>query len=270
MPGFSVFSWNVENFRLAKKDVNRVVQHVKWYNPDVFALLEVVGPNVYSQIAARFSSHNFHMTYGRQSQEILVGVRKTLSTFFSQKTEFKAGNAYLRPGALVTVKVGQKTYNVLFLHTKSSPKPVGLGLRDDMFARAFKLKRRLDDLVSGNARFIFCGDLNTMGMKYPYQKNIDYETEFKKLKRDAARVKMRVLDKSHDATWTDANQRIRDSNLDHVVASKTVKITRWVFGNGVEGEVEVDGWNAFANGTNGWRSFVKNLSDHCSLYFEVA
>lgn len=269
MPGLSVFSWNVENFRLGKKDVGRVVGHVKWYDPDVFALLEVVGPNVYNQIAEKFPTHTFHMTYGRQSQEILVGVRKTLSAFFSQKTEFKSGNAYLRLGALITVKVGSKTYNLLFLHTKSSPKPVGLGLRDDMFSRAFKLKRRLDKLVPGNAKFIFCGDLNTMGMKYPYQKSINYETEFKKLERDAARAKMRVLDKSHNATWTDANRRIHDSNLDHVVASKSVDITRWDFGDGVQGEVQVDGWNAFANGSNDWRSFVKNVSDHCSLYFEI-
>lgn len=270
MAGSSVFSSNLENFRLSKKDVDRVVAHVKGFDPDVFALLEVVGPNVYGQIANRFPSHTFHMTYGRQSQEILVGVRKTLSAFFSQKTEFKSGNAYLRPGALVTLKIGQEAYNLLFLHTKSSPKPVGLGLRDDMFARAFKLKRRLDALGSEDAKFIFCGDLNTMGMRYPYKKSIHYDVEFKKLERDAGRAKMRVLKKSHNETWTDANRRIGDSNLDHAVASKSINVTEWVFGNGVEGEVEVAGWNAFPNGTPRWRSFVKNVSDHCSLYFEVA
>lgn len=269
MPRFKVLSWNVENFKLGKTDVNRVVQHVKGYNPDVFALLEVVGPGVYDKIAARFPSHNFHMTYGPQSQEILVGVRRTLSAFFSQKTGFKAGNAFLRPGALLTLKIGNTPYNLLFLHTKSSPKPVGLGLRDDMFSRAFKLKRRLDKLANGNARFIFCGDLNTMGMRYPYNKNIDFQTELRKLERDAARAKMHVLDKSHDATWTDANQKLNDSNLDHVVASDSVKVTRWDFGNDVEGHVEVAGWNAFPNGSAGWRGFVKHVSDHCSMYFEI-
>lgn len=270
MARFSVLSWNVENFKVDRTDVNRVVQHVRSYNPDVFALLEVVGPEVHGRVALQFPTHSFHMTYGQQAQEILIGVRKTLTAFFTQKTTFKAGNAFLRPGALITLSIGNTPYNLLFLHTKSSPKPVGLGLRDDMFYRAFKLKRRLNDMVNGNAKFIFCGDLNTMGMRYPYQGNIDYSTELRKLGRDASRVGMRVLDKSHDATWTDLRQRLEDSNLDHVVASTSVNITRWDFGNGVQGEVEVAGWNEYATGSPGWRSFVDRVSDHCSLYFEVA
>lgn len=271
MARFTVLSWNVENFRVSDKDVNRIVQHVREYNPDVFALLEVVGAGVYQHIASRFPGYTFHMTYGTQSQEILVGVRSTLSAFFAQKTEFKAGNAYLRPGALITLTFGNTPYNLLFLHTKSTPKPVGLGLRDDMFRRAFRLKRRLDALVNGNgnARFIFCGDLNTMGMRYPYNSNIDYVTELKKLRRDARRVGMDILDKSHNTTWTDANRQLPDSNLDHVVASQSVVITRWLFPNGVEGEVEVRGWNEFSNGSSSWRSFITRVSDHCSLYFEV-
>ena len=273
MARFTVMSWNVENFSIANTDVSRVINHVRSSNPDVFALLEVVGPGVYDRIASKFPAYNFHMTYGRQSQEILVGVRRTINAFFSQKTEFKAGNAYLRPGALVTLKFGNTPFNLLFLHTKSSPKPVGLGLRDDMFGRAFKLKRKLDNLAGGNARFIFCGDLNTMGMKYPYHKSIGYATELKKLERDAGRVQMLVLDKSHDVTWTDPNGYFGDSNLDHVVASTSVDITRWEFGHGtagaVKGEVEVAGWNDFAKSSPAWRSFVNRVSDHCSLYFEV-
>jgi len=270
VPKFTVLSWNVENFKIATKDTQRIVDHVRSYDPDIFGLLEVVGPGVHEHIVQRFPNHVFHMTYGPQSQEILVGVRRTLNFMFSQKTEFKAGNAYLRPGALITLTIGQRHYNVLFLHTKSSPKPVGLGLRDDMFSRAFKLKRKLDDLASdGDARLIFCGDLNTMGMAYPYDRQIDNATELRKLSRDARRNNMRLLDKSHAATWTDVNRRIPDSNLDHVVASESLAITTWDFGNGSVGEVEVAGWNAFANGSPQWRSFVSRVSDHCSLYFEV-
>lgn len=270
MARFSVLSWNVENFKVNRTDVNRVVGHVRYYNPDVFALLEVVGSGVYARVASQFPTHTFHMTYGRQSQEILIGVRKTLTAFFTQKTTFKAGNAYLRPGALITLTIGNTPYNLLFLHTKSSPKPVGLGLRDDMFYRAFKLKRKLDTLVNGNARFIFCGDLNTMGMRYPFSGNIDYAKEMRKLSRDAGRVRMNVLDKSHDATWTDLRRRLDDSNLDHVVASTSVNVTRWIFPNGKVGEVEVAGWNEYATGSPEWRRFVDRVSDHCSLYFEVA
>ncbi len=269
MPRLKVLSWDVEKFKIASTDTARVVQHGKGYNPDVFALLVLVGPGVYDHIASRFAGHNFHMTYGPQSQEILIGVRKNLTTFYSQKTGFKAGNAYLRPGVLVTIKSGNHDYNLLFLHTKSSSTPVGLGLRDDMFSRAFKLKKKLDKKEGGNARFVFCGDLNTMGMKYPYNKEIDFTTELRKLKRDASKVQMRLLDKSHDATWTDSNRRISDSNLDHVVASTSMNITRWQFPSGSEGEVEVDGWNEFSKGTPQWRSFVSRVSDHCSLYFEI-
>jgi len=269
MPRFTVLSWNVENFKISTKDVGRVVDHVRGYDPDVFALLEVVGGGVFDHVAARFPHHNFYLTYGKQSQEMLVGIRRSLNSFYTQKMQFKSGNAYLRPGALITLKLGNTLYNILFLHTKSSTKPVGLGLRDDMFSRAFKLKRKLDELSGDNARFIFCGDLNTMGMKYPYQRSIQYDTELRKLQRDAGKVQMHVLDKSHNATWTDANRRLPDSNLDHVVASTSVNITRWDFGNNVEGEVEVAGWNAYPNGSGGWRGFVNRVSDHCSLYFEV-
>ena len=78
----------------------------------------------------------------------------------------------LRPGALLTVTVAGKNYPILFLHTKSSNTPVGLGLRDDMFRRALKFKATLDKAVKAQtgsnapANYMFLGDLNTMGMKY--------------------------------------------------------------------------------------------------------
>jgi endonuclease/exonuclease/phosphatase family metal-dependent hydrolase len=269
MARFTVLSWNVENLNVPNKDINRIIQHVRGYNPDVFALLEVVGAGVYQHVATRFPNYTFHLTYGPQSQEILVGVRNTIQSFFTQKTEFKSGNAYLRPGAMLTLTFGNTPYNLLFLHTKSTTYPVGLGLRDDMFKRAFKLKRRLDSLINGNARFIFCGDLNTMGMSYPYNREIDFVTELKKLRRDARRAGMDILDKSHNVTWTDANQHLHDSNLDHVVASDSVTVTRWSFPNGTEGEVEVKGWNDYTNGSAAWSNYVNRVSDHCSLYFEV-
>ncbi len=42
MARFSVLSWNVENFRVEAKDVARIVQHVRSYDPDIFALLPVL------------------------------------------------------------------------------------------------------------------------------------------------------------------------------------------------------------------------------------
>ena len=172
MPRLTALSWNVENFSVATKDTNRIVRHIRAFDPDVFGLIEVVGPGVYETIATRFPNHVFHMTYGPQSQEILVGVRRTFRAFFAQKSGFKSGNAYLRPGALVTIRIGTADYNILFLHTKSSKQPVGLGLRDDMFRRAFKLKSKLDSMARGNARFVFCGDLAEQLHRY-YQSFVD-------------------------------------------------------------------------------------------------
>ena len=97
MARLKVLSWNVENSKIGSTDVSRVIRHVKDYDPDVFALLEVVGAGVFDRIASRFPDYSFHMTYGRQAQEILVGVRNTLPAFFSQKTEFKSGNREPRP-----------------------------------------------------------------------------------------------------------------------------------------------------------------------------
>ena len=116
MARFTVLSWNVENLNVPNKDIGRIVQHVRGCDPDVFALIEVVGAGVYQHIATRFPNYTFHLTYGRQSQEILVGVRNTIQAFFTQKTEFKAGNAYLRPGAMLTLTFGNTPYNLLFLH----------------------------------------------------------------------------------------------------------------------------------------------------------
>ncbi|MBL4644224.1 MAG: hypothetical protein JKY44_11615 [Flavobacteriaceae bacterium] len=63
----------------------------------------------------------------------------------------------------------------MFLHLKSHSEPIGLGLRDDQLDHAFKLKRTLDKALPDgkDAHFIILGDLNTMGMKYPFDKAID-------------------------------------------------------------------------------------------------
>src|SRR4030067_2464728 len=108
---------------------------MKEQNPDLFALYEVESSEVYTTLVSKMPNYHFHITEGPQTQEILVGEKKTLTAFFTQKVEFKSGNTYLRPGALLTVRFSGKDYPILFLHTKSSTKPIGLGLRDDMFER---------------------------------------------------------------------------------------------------------------------------------------
>ena len=67
---------------------------------------------------------------------------------------------------------------------------------------------------------MFIGDLNTMGMKYSYDKSIKPDTELRKLDHEAKKVKMQRLTKiprpggtdrvlpSRPATWTMLSHRI--------------------------------------------------------------
>ena len=129
----------------------------------------------------------------------------------------------MRPGLLLTVTISGKQYSILFLHLASSNEPRGFGLRDDMAVRAIKFRKTLDEAVGGDERnYIFLGDLNTMGLDYPYKKEIESTVE---LKRWDTRAKqfygLKRLAKTHDFSWSNGSgSTIPDSNLDHVYASE--------------------------------------------------
>ena len=129
---FSLASWNVEHFKDDTTRVKRVVDFLADQNVDVFGLYEVEGKTVYNQMVTRMPGYQFHITEGPQIQEILVGVKKGFTAFFTQRLEFKAGNPGLRPGALLSLRIDAFDYSILFLHTKSAALPVGLGLRDEL------------------------------------------------------------------------------------------------------------------------------------------
>lgn len=263
---FSVASWNVEHFKDDISRVARVVKFIKDQSPDVIALYEVEGKTVFAQLTQQLPGFQFHITEGPQTQEILVGVRGTLSAFFTQKLEFKAGNTYLRPGALLTVTVGGAPYTLLFLHTKSENSPIGLGLRDDMFERAVEFRKTLDKAApDGIANYAFLGDLNTMGMKYPFQKSIGATVELQKLDADAAKRKMRRLGKSKPATWWNGpGSSLPASDLDHVVASDHLKFKRF----GGNAEVDVRGWASLTTDAEK-KTWIADHSDHSLLFFQV-
>lgn len=143
MKAFSLMSWNVEHFRGDTARVSRVVKAITEQDPDVFALFEVEGKDVFGALSAAMPGYTFHITEGPQVQEILVGVRGRLTAFFTQKLEFRAGASLMRPGALLTLTVYGKHYPILFLHTASGNDPRGLGLRDDMLVRACDLMKSL-------------------------------------------------------------------------------------------------------------------------------
>ena len=273
---YSLLSWNVEHFKKDPKRKERIPQVVallKQQNPDVFALYEVEGKEVFAELTATMPGYSFHITEGPEVQEILVGVRSAFTSFFTQKLEFQAGASLMRPGALVTLTIADKHYPILFLHTASGDDPRGLGLRDDMLVRACEFRAVLDAAagaaVAGKAapaNYLFLGDFNTMGMTYHYvsARNIAPADELGKLAREAAARKMRFLAKSAPHTWTNGSaSKIPRGNLDHVVAADHMKFRS--FGGA---EVDVRGWPQLATAAE-QDKWVRDYSDHAMLYLEV-
>ena len=264
---FSLASWNVEHFRGKPARVERVIDFLNEQNPDVFALLEVEGKEVCGTLMSRMPGYQFHITEGPQVQEVLVGVKRGFTAFFTQKVAFKTGNTFLRPGALLALTIDGEQYSILFLHTKSGGDPIGLGIRDEQFQRAFKFKKKVLDRAAGGAgkaNFLFLGDLNTMGMGYPFDKDIDADIELQKLDRDAGKVKMRRLTKTHPHTWWNGpRSRYKPSDLDHVVASTHLRFKR------TKGaDIDVRGWPQLETlGEQG--VWIKDYSDHGLLFLTV-
>jgi hypothetical protein len=263
---FSLASWNVEHFKADPARVGRVVGFLNQQNPDVFALLEVEGKDVFPSLVKKMPGYQFHITEGQQTQEVLVGVRTGLTAFVTQRTEYNTGVTYLRPGALLTLTIAGTHYSILFLHTKSSSKPIGLGIRDDQFARAFKFKKVLDKAGGGKgkANYIFLGDLNVMGMQYPFDKNIGPPTEVMKLEKEAEKVWMKRLTKNKPFSWWNGpGSKYPPADLDQVVASAQLKFKP--FDNA---DVDVRGWPALSTDA-AKKNWIQTHSDHGMLYLEV-
>ena len=270
---FSVASWNVEHFGAKDGRSNQPVRPVKpivdflaQQKADIVAIYEVRSPDVFWPLAKAMPDYQFHMTEGRQMQEILVGIKKNFSAFVTQKLDFKSGQSSLRPGLLVTVQASGEFYPLLFLHLKSLPDPKGFGLRDDMMRRALKFRGVLDKAAeNGRSNYIFLGDLNTMGFDYPYkQLDISALSELKELDRRCAYRKMRRLTKTQEVTWWNGSDRYKPgSNLDHVVAADHLHFK--TLGGA---EVSVRGWPELTTEAE-QEPWIKEYSDHALLYFEV-
>jgi hypothetical protein len=263
---FSVLSWNVEHFENSPSRVGDVVQLLATINPDVFALYEVEGKEIFAELVARMPGYQFHITEGPQVQEILIGVRGGMTAFFTQKIEFRSGTTSMRPGALLTLTVAGANYPVLFLHLSSGPDPRGWGLRDDMMERAIEFYVTLKKSAPGTPiNYIFLGDLNTMGLQYFFKaNNISPDIELKKLDELAKKRGMRRLNKDKPFTWSNGSKsRIKPSNLDHVVAAEHLKFRQFS-----AADIKVMGWpeQATPEKQDEW---IKRYSDHGILYFEV-
>ncbi|MDH4194437.1 MAG: hypothetical protein OEW33_08315 [Nitrospirota bacterium] len=233
---------------------------------------EVVGTIVFDEMVTRMPGYQFHITEGPQTQEILVGVKKSFTSFFTQKTEFKSGAAMLRPGALLTLRIDGENYPLLFLHLKSLTVPKGFGLRDDMTERAIDFRKTLNRADakmggSGQANFLFLGDLNTMGMNLTYSnKDISGVEKIERLQKRLAprNVAMRILEKSHGMTyWPGSGSKYSPSDLDHMVAADHLSFKNF---GGVS--VDVRGWVDEPSDAKK-DAWAKKFSDHAILYCEI-
>ncbi len=264
--GFSFAVWNIERFNYVPQRVVAVGNLLKRHNPDVFGILEFLAKDAARRLvqSKQFRAYDFAFTDSAQGIEILVGWKRNRfrQVLFTQRRELQVGNTRLRPGGLLSVleKKAAIFTNLLFLHTDSGTDAAAYANRQKMFTKVWSLKRALERLPEqqGQARLIVMGDLNTMGKK----NGPSGADEIASLQHQAAQHNMRMLQKSHEFTWSGGATK---SNLDHVLASNDLQFQMQ---QPVPAEVLVDGW---VNRTGKARTnFVKNISDHCLLYAEVA
>jgi len=282
MARFSVLSWNIEHFnghggtdrRNRAARLNRVtdVAHVlQRESPDVFGLSEVEGSIVFDAFTRLLPDYSFHITEGKQSQEILIGVRRSWTAFFTQRNEFKRSNPYLRPGALLSIRRDSAALTILFTHLKSMTSPEGFGLRDAMFNKVFNLKKALDkasaNLGQGPANFIVVGDMNTMGMNYHGRRHdIPGTDEIRAVTSRFKQKGMKALRKSHPFTFNNgSDSRYPQSDLDHVFAASHLQFDEMAD----VAEVRVGGW-AEAGTPREQDEWITRFSDHAPLTFRVS
>ncbi len=285
--GFTFLVWNVEKFKATNTSrIRTVADHIKDQDPDVLCILEFMGkssalnPAGKKDAARRLISeflpnYDFGLTDSKKRIEILTGWKrnKFAQVLYTQRREFDANNPNLRPGGLLSVReVGAKSFhNFLFLHTDSGRKKRDYDNRQSMFKKIWKLKRALQNLPiqAGAARFVAMGDLNTMGRSAVGNlPSISGTQEITALVQSAQTNGMRILSKSFAKTWSNPSGS-KKSNLDHVIASDDLKFQEWIFDNddSTKFEVEVKGWNERTG--NARKSFIENISDHCSLWGEI-
>jgi hypothetical protein len=283
---FSVVSWNVEHFKGDAGRVKRIANFIKGQNggpqnvPDVIALYEVEGKDIYKVFMEQFPEHRFHLTEGKQTQEIFLGVHRDLQSFTTQRLEFKTKREYQRPGLLLTIRIGNTNYPILFLHIRSGSNTEDFGLRDAAIISAFKLKKNLDEVsnkdVNEDAKFTIAGDLNTMGIDdpVPYSTELDFssEQEIARIAKWAGNRKMKLLPKDRttiagqpkEVTWYNGSDDYEPTDLDHVIVSDKMDIRDQ---NGTKNNITVLGWPKMPESQ--WDSWLTEYSDHGMLYFEV-
>lgn len=267
----SFASWNVEHFYGKPERVDRVFSLLQELNPDLFAIYEVQGKVAFNQLMDKMSTHSFFIAEctSQAKMEVLIGFRKDLNVFITQRDEFKSSLPSLRPGTLVTVRKNETDYSFLFLHLKSFPDPRSWGLRDDMFRNAAALKRTLNKTNDDNqhANLIILGDFNTMGLDAPYndQSDLSNEQEIEFLEKRFKRVALKRLNKTAELSWWNGSDNYAPgSPLDHVFADD--QLTFRTFEDGAQ--IKVIGWPELSTRSE-QREWIEAFSDHALLYGEL-
>ena len=271
-----IMTWNVEHFSGTKRAeqagrVDRVIAHITAEDPDVFGLLEVEGSESFNQIAQSMTDYTFMLTEGRQVQEILIGFKRTLRAFITQKGEFKENNLDLRPAALLTITSDTgKHLPILFGHFKSGSDPKGWGLRASMFEKVGSLKKVINRIAAaqgdGSGGMVVLGDLNTMGMTLTDSDgDINADAEILRLNKRFARVGLRPVIKSHPHTFSNGTgSSYPDSDLDHVFVD--IGMTLETDANGAD--AQVGGW-ALESAGPARDAWIASMSDHAPVTFKI-
>ncbi len=264
---FRVLFWNIENYSGDPPRTQMLVQHIQRNSPDIVGFSEIKDKAALRSILQEtLSDYDFGITDGVEGIELLAGWKRGIFTqaLFTQRREFKAGNQYLRPGSLLSVKRGSSFLNFLFLHTDSGRKNTDYTNRQDMFEKVWALRERLDQIEGDTTKFVVMGDLNTMGRSASGANSaISGEEEVTNLVSDAQQNGMRLLGKSHSNTWARVNSQghiTLQSNLDHALATDSVQLLDAVTGH----QVLVSGW-VDASTDAERHEFVEEVSDHCSI-----
>ena len=265
---YSFASWNVEHFKNNRSRIRENVEFIQESDPDVFAIFEVEGKYVFHDFVQLMPTHNFFITEGLSDMEILVGIRRDMIAFVTQRHRLKSQIPTLRPGALVTLTIDNQYYSILFVHLKSSDDPRSWGLRDDMILHIGRLKDALDKVPGGpqeGTDFICIGDFNTMGMNLTYSdKDLRAEEELERYVKRLGRKKMKRLEKTSEVTWWNGiGSSYPKSALDHAFGSKSLHFKKF---SGKE--IDVRGWPKLTTEQE-QTEWIKKHSDHALLYGEV-
>ena len=273
---FTFLSWNVEHFDQKPGRVKQVAEAIKSAHPggkpiDVMGIMEVKHIDVMKLMLNEFPGYDFYLTDGPQVQEILVGVRRGVfeQKIFTQKREFKAGSESLRPGALMAVREKNAPHwtQLLFLHTDSGTTAADFGNRFDMFAKIAKMRAALAKQADQSDRLIALGDLNTMGLNYPRRSKIRINGA-EEIAELASFTGLDLATKDAPATWRDSNNRIKDSDLDHVLHSPGLKLAQLgARSDGQPTAIHTAGWPKLGGARQA--QFVSTVSDHAILVGET-